>query len=104
MYRPSLFQVSHCFIKSVIEVLGYSRRRVVVLEEVEFGASSVRHLEADSLASRALGGADDIGVAGGDSEVTVVLTNSRSVVVGGLLVGRRGHGSELNLSVSAEAV
>lgn len=82
----------------------YLRRGVVVLKEVEVGATSLLHLVADSLASRAGERGDQVGVARRDGEVAVVLLDPRSVVVGRRLTSSRLELGEVNLAVSAEGV
>lgn len=60
------------------------RSGIVVLEEVEVGATSILHLEADCLSSGALEGGDQVGVARGDRGNAVVLLDFGSIVEGGL--------------------
>jgi len=80
------------------------RRGVVVLEEVEVGRTSVLHLVADSLASRAREGGNHVRVAGRDGGRTEVLRDRGHVAVrGGRACGRREL-SEVDLAVTAEAV
>lgn len=80
------------------------RRGVVVLEEVEVGATSVLHLEADCLSSGALEGRNQVGVARGDRGNAVVLLDLGSIAEGSLRSsGRLQHG-EIDLAVAAEGV
>lgn len=83
---------------------GYLRRGVVVLEEVEVGATGVLHLVADGLTRGAGEGRDDVGVTGRHSELAQVLLDSGGVVVG----GRRASGglerSKVDLTIAAEGV
>jgi len=79
-----------------------NRRRVVILEVVQIGATAVTELISNSSASRARESSNDVAVAWSKSKATERLGNTRTVVVGGSRSGYRAEFIKLGLSVSGE--
>jgi len=80
------------------------RRWVVVLEEVQIGATGILHLICNCLTGRAGEGRDHIRVTRRDSNVTQVLGNRGKVVGVGRAAHRAGKLSKVDLAITTEAV
>lgn len=78
------------------------RRRVVILKEVQVGATGVLHLVANRLASRTAESRDSVGVTRRDGSDTIVLLDGGHVTVRSRLLNRRLELGEVDLAVTAE--